>query len=212
MTSNSRRWNVLFGLDLLKRDRLDADQRAYTRSGDFRDKPGGRLAGWSTAVANWLSNPRAPQPFANCPDGSQLRPYSDFGSTCPARPAPSTPSRSRPAARRRAPAGVVERDLRFTTASKPSRCAVQPQQGRPDLQRAAHRGPWPACLHRPRHAYRRAGGAAGGHPNNPGSTPLPFEYTFFDLGPRLKDNTQVFYRALAGVRGSGERWDWKWRR
>ncbi len=48
-----------------------------------------------------------------------------------------------------------------------------------------------------------------GHPNNPGSTPLPFEYTFFDLGPRLKDNTQVFYRALAGVRGSGERWDWE---
>ncbi|KAG1388931.1 hypothetical protein G6F59_015749 [Rhizopus arrhizus] len=62
------------GLDLLKRDRLDADQRAYTRSGDFRDKPGGRLAGWSTAGGNWLSNPRAPQPFANCPDGSQLRP------------------------------------------------------------------------------------------------------------------------------------------
>ncbi|WP_204351406.1 hypothetical protein, partial [Providencia stuartii] len=76
-------WNVLFGLDLLKRDRLDADQRAYTRSGDFRDRPGGRLAGWSTAGGNWLSNPRAPQPFSSCPDGSQLRPYSDFGSTLP---------------------------------------------------------------------------------------------------------------------------------
>jgi iron complex outermembrane receptor protein len=70
-------WNVLFGLDLLKRDRLDADQRAYTRSGDFRDKPGGRLAGWSTPVATGCPTRAA------APDGSQLRPYSDFGSTLP---------------------------------------------------------------------------------------------------------------------------------
>ncbi len=47
-----------------------------------------------------------------------------------------------------------------------------------------------------------------GHPNNPGTAPLPFTATLFDLGPRLKQDKVTFYRALAGVKGTLAGWDW----
>ncbi|NDI86372.1 TonB-dependent receptor [Undibacterium crateris] len=47
-----------------------------------------------------------------------------------------------------------------------------------------------------------------GHPNNPGSTPLAFSATLFDLGPRLKTDRVTFYRALAGIKGYTSGWDW----
>lgn len=46
-----------------------------------------------------------------------------------------------------------------------------------------------------------------GHPNNPGSTPLPFNATLFDLGPRMKQDKVDFFRVLAGVRGTVRGWD-----
>lgn len=205
-------WNVLFGLDLLKRERLDADERAFTRSGDFRDKPGGRLAGWSTAGGNWLLNPRQPTPFSPCPDGSVLRPYSDFGSTLPgnacafnAQPYKTLqPGAERIQASLSATFRLGERTELFADLLYSHNQADQifsaPLTVGPGLR-----------------AYNPATGTLVdipvalpvGHPNNPNGVPLPFEYTFFDLGPRLKDNTQVFYRALAGLRGQTERWDWE---
>lgn len=205
-------WNVLFGLDLLKRERLDADERAFTRSGDFRDKPGGRLAGWSTAGGNWLLNPRQPTPFSPCPDGSVLRPYSDFGSTLPgnacafnAQPYKTLqPGAERIQASLSATFRLGERTELFADLLYSHNQADQifsaPLTVGPGLR-----------------AYNPATGTLVdipvalpvGHPNNPNGVPLPFEYTFFDLGPRLKDNTQVFYRALAGLRGQSERWDWE---
>jgi iron complex outermembrane receptor protein len=47
-----------------------------------------------------------------------------------------------------------------------------------------------------------------GNPSNPGSTPLPFTATLFDLGPRMKTDRVTFYRALAGVKGYSSGWDW----
>ncbi|WP_258000878.1 hypothetical protein [Janthinobacterium sp. ROICE36] len=47
-----------------------------------------------------------------------------------------------------------------------------------------------------------------GHPNNPGTTPLPFTATLFDLGPRLKQDRVTFYRALASAKGTWAGWDW----
>lgn len=205
-------WNVLFGLDLLKRERLDADERAFTRSGDFRDKPGGRLAGWSTAGGNWLLNPRQPTPFSPCPDGSVLRPYSDFGSSLPgnacafnAQPYKTLrPGAERIQASLSATFRLGERTELFADLLYSHNQADQifsaPLTVGPGLR-----------------AYNPATGTLVdipvalpvGHPNNPNGVPLPFEYTFFDLGPRLKDNTQVFYRALAGLRGQSERWDWE---
>jgi iron complex outermembrane receptor protein len=205
-------WNVLFGLDLLKRERLDADERAFTRSGDFRDKPGGRLAGWSTAGGNWLLDPRRPTPFSPCPDGSVLRPYSDFGSTLPgnacafnAQPYKTLqPGAERIQASLSATFRLGERTELFADLLYSHNQADQifsaPLTVGPGLR-----------------AYNPATGTLVdipvalpvGHPDNPNGVPLPFEYTFFDLGPRLKDNTQVFYRALAGLRGQTERWDWE---
>ena len=46
-----------------------------------------------------------------------------------------------------------------------------------------------------------------GHPDNPTNAALPFEYTLFDLGPRLKENKQIFSRVLAGLRYQGDEWD-----
>ncbi|NRR33462.1 TonB-dependent receptor [Oxalobacteraceae bacterium] len=47
-----------------------------------------------------------------------------------------------------------------------------------------------------------------GHPNNPGTTPLPFNATLFDLGPRLKADKVDFYRVLSGVKGTLGGWDY----
>ena len=47
-----------------------------------------------------------------------------------------------------------------------------------------------------------------GHPNNPGNTPLPFNATLFDLGPRMKQDKVDFYRVLTGVKGEWQGWDY----
>lgn len=205
-------WNVLFGLDLLDRGRLDADERAYTRDGDFRDKPGGLLAGWSTAGGNWLLDPRQPTPFDPCPAGSELRPYRDFNSTLPGNACAfnAQPYKTlQPGAERiQASLSATWRlndhlelfgDLLYSH-NKADQIFSAPLTVGPGLR-----------------AYNPATGTLVnipvalpvGHPNNPSNAPLPFEYTFFDLGPRMKKNTQMFYRGLAGLRGQAGRWDWE---
>lgn len=47
-----------------------------------------------------------------------------------------------------------------------------------------------------------------GHPNNPGATPLPFNATLFDLGPRMKQGRVEFFRALTGVKGYAGGWEY----
>lgn len=47
-----------------------------------------------------------------------------------------------------------------------------------------------------------------GNPSNPGTTPLAFTSTLFDLGPRMKTDRVTFYRALAGIKGYYAGWDW----
>jgi len=205
-------WNVLFGLDVLKRDRLDADERAFTRSGDFRDKPGGRLAGWNTAGGNWLSDPRAPQPFDTCPDGSQLRPYSDFGSTLPGQACAfnAQPYRTLQPGAERLQASLSA-TYRFNDSVEAFADILYAHNKADQIFSA------PLTVGPGLRAYDATSGTLVdipavlpvGNPYNPGTTPLPFETSLFALGPRLKDNTQVFYRALAGVRGTTERWDWE---
>jgi len=208
----SQGWNVLFGLDVLRRGRLDADERAFTRSGDFRDRAGGRLAGWNSAGGNWLLDPKNPTPFAPCPQGSVLRPYSDFGSSLPGeacafnaqpyktlQPGAERYQASLSATLRLGESAELFGDLLYSH-NQADQIFSAPLVVGPGLR-----------------AYDPATGTLVtipvalpvGHPDNPYDVPLPFEYSFADIGPRLKDNTQVFYRALAGVRGQGERWDWE---
>lgn len=47
-----------------------------------------------------------------------------------------------------------------------------------------------------------------GHPNNPGTTPLDFTATLFDLGKRLKTDEVIQHRILSGIKGSALGWDW----
>ncbi|HEX8606863.1 MAG TPA: TonB-dependent receptor [Pseudoduganella sp.] len=47
-----------------------------------------------------------------------------------------------------------------------------------------------------------------GHPNNPGTTPLPVNATLFDLGARMKQDSVDFYRVLAGVKGTAAGWEY----
>jgi iron complex outermembrane recepter protein len=47
-----------------------------------------------------------------------------------------------------------------------------------------------------------------GHPNNPGTTPLDFTATLFDLGKRLKTDEVTLHRILSGVKGTAFGWDW----
>ncbi len=46
-----------------------------------------------------------------------------------------------------------------------------------------------------------------GHPDNPTGKALPFEYTLFDVGPRLKSNNQIFNRLLTTLKYQGDDWD-----
>lgn len=204
-------WNVLFGLDVLLRSRLDGSERRYTRDGDFRDRPGGRLA-WTTNAGAWLNNPSRPTPFDPCPEGTELRPYSDFGSTVPGDTCAFNPrdySTLQPSAKRyQASLSATIKlgdnaeafgDLLYSDnytdqifsaplAVGPGLRAWNPETGTlVDV---------PSVL-------------PVGHPNNPTNAPLPFQYNFFDIGPRLKWNKQVFYRALGGVRGQAGDWDWE---
>src|SRR5690606_24979347 len=47
------------------------------------------------------------------------------------------------------------------------------------------------------------------NPYNPYGVDTQIEYTFFDLGQSVKTNRSDAYRALAGVRGRLDRWDWE---
>ncbi|WP_374580436.1 TonB-dependent receptor plug domain-containing protein [Pseudoduganella sp.] len=47
-----------------------------------------------------------------------------------------------------------------------------------------------------------------GHPNNSTNAPQPFTATLFDLGARQKQDKVDFYRALTGVKGSWNGWDY----
>jgi iron complex outermembrane receptor protein len=205
-------YNLLFTLDWLHRDRLDHDERDFTRSGDFRDRPGGRLAGWSTQGGNWLADPRNPVPFANCPGPSVLRPYSDFGSSLPGSACAfnSQPFRTlQPSAERYQ--ASLSGTLRLTDNVEAFADALYS-----DNRAGQIFGP-PLTVGPGLRAYNPATGTLVdipvvlpvGHPNNPGTAPLPFEYTFFDLGARLKNNRQNFYRVLAGVRGKAGDWDFE---
>jgi iron complex outermembrane receptor protein len=172
---------VLFGLDLLKRDRLDADQQPT---------PAAAISATSLAVARLVHAPVATgcptrahrKPFANCPTGSQLR-LQRFRQH-PARPGLRLQREAvqRPAARRER-----LRSLSATYRLQRQRRAfadVLYSHNKADQIFSA-----PLTVGPGLRAYNPATGTLidvpavlpVGHPNNPGSTPLPFEYTFFDL-------------------------------
>ncbi|QQP96149.1 TonB-dependent receptor [Lysobacter enzymogenes] len=204
-------YSLRFSLDVFQRGQLNADERDLTKSGDYRNQPGGRLAGWSTQGVAYLTNPRAPVAFA-CQPGTQSRPYSDFGSPLPGNACAfnTQPFRTLIPDVERYQA-LVAGDVRFSDTV----------QGFGEiLYSTSHNGAYfsaPMTVGAGLRAYDRSTGRLVdipavlpvGHPNNPNAAPTPFEYSFLDLGARYKINKSQFYRTLFGLRGQGQVWDWE---
>ncbi len=205
-------YSLRLSLDVFKRGQLNADERGLTRDGDYRDQPGGRLAGWSTQGGAFLSNPRAPQAFPHCQPGTVSRPYSDFGSPLP----------GNACAFNTQPFRTLIPDVERYQASIAGDVWFNDKvQGFAEiLYSTSHNGTYfsaPMSVGAGLRAYDRSTGGLVdipavlpvGHPNNPNAVPTPFEYSFLDLGARYKINKSQFSRVLAGVRGRGEVWDWE---
>lgn len=205
-------FNITLSYDFFDRSELTADERDFTRSGDFRHLPGGRLAGWSSQGGNYLTNPTRPQAFEQCPAGSELRPRSDFtpgavGEVCAFNGQPDNTLQ---------PAVQRHQFFAYGTAQ------ISPDlQGYAELIYANNKsshifGP-ALTVGAGLRAYEQSTGSLVeipvalpvGHPDNPTDQAVPFEYTFFDIGPRYKSNKQVFHRVLAGLKYRGADWDWE---
>lgn len=205
-------FNLRVGLDVLDRSRLDADERELTRDGDYRHLPGGRLAGWSTAGGSWLTNAREPQRFETCPGPSEARPYADFGSATPGEACAFNTQQWRtlmPSAKRA--------QLSLAADIKLSDRATAFGQVLYSQSRNWQYFGGPLTVSPGLRAYNADTGRLtdipsvlpADHADNPFGVDTPFEYTFFDIGARPKWTDSDFVRALAGVRGQGEVWDWE---
>ncbi|RUO34818.1 TonB-dependent receptor plug domain-containing protein [Aliidiomarina soli] len=203
-------FNVTLSIDLLERDELNAGERKITRSGDFRHQPGGRLAGWLTQGGNYLDDPQNPRPFEQCPGESELRDWTDFtpgrdGQVCAFNGQPYNTLQPE----------VSRRQLSLQSTYQVSRQVEAFAEALYSYNESSHTFGAPLSIGPGLRAYDQDSGTLVnipvvfpvGHPNNPGDEPLPFEYTFFDVGERLKSNTQIFNRFLVGARYRGDVWD-----
>ena len=208
-------FNVLVSLEAYTRERLDQDERDLTKSGIYSG-PGGRWNGWSAKGARFLIN-GASAPFVdaqgNCPQGMVLTASAPIdglaGDTCAINLAPYTtliPSTDRyqayvHATARVAPGVEAFGELLYSHIEGTSIFGSSPyftlEAGRFALNAQTGLAEPVSNL------------LAASNPYNPYGTAVPIEYTFFDLGQSLKTNTSQAYRALGGLRGTGERFDWE---
>lgn len=204
-------YNVTASLDYFDRERLDASDRKLTRSGDFRHLPGGRLAGWSRAGGNYVADANNPVPFANCPEGSELRPLADFGSS----------SAAEVCAFNSQPYNTLQPEITRRQFSLQGTYQVTDKlQSTAEFlysyNDSAQIFSAPLTVSAGLKAYDQSTGGLVdipvvfpvGHPNNPTAAPLPFEYSFFEIGPRLKENNQIFKRVSTALHYEGDNWDW----
>ena len=210
------RWNVLVSVEGYTRDRLDQDERDLTRSGIYTGTPGGRWNGWSAKGARFLVGGRS-APFldaaGNCPTGMVLTASAPIdglaGDTCAINLAPHTtliPSTDRYQ-------GYVSGVARVTDNVEVFGEALYSY-----VKGASIFGSSPYfTLEGGRFALNATTGLAepvsnllpASNPYNPYGVATPIEYTLFDLGQSLKTNISKSYRALGGVRGKTERFDWE---
>lgn len=205
-------YNITVSLDVLERDELKADDRRLTRSGDYRHEAGGRLAGWQSSGGNYLDDPQNPRAFEQCPIGSSELPWSDF---TPGRDGSICAFNAQPFNTLQPEVSRKQFSAQLTYALSPSYEAFA--ETLYSYNESSHVFGAPLTVGPGLRAYEQSTGTLVdipvelpvGHPNNPTGSALPFEYTFFDIGERLKSNTQIFNRVLGGVRHQGEQWDWQ---
>ena len=200
-------WNIVFSLDALKRDKLQQSDVSWMRDSDFRGNANGTL-GW--VPTNYYGTD--PTRFLGGVQGPlQVKPYGDI-----------TPGKTgnvlayNPAEFRTLIPGVE----RLHTSLRGTLKLNETTEAYADLlygySKAEQTFSAPLTVGSGLRAWNNAHQALDtinvvlpvGHPNNPGNTPLPFNATLFDLGPRMKQDKVDFYRALTGVKGEWKGWDY----
>ncbi|HEY6642801.1 TonB-dependent receptor [Povalibacter sp.] len=209
-------WNVLASFEAYKRDRLDQDERALTRSGIYSDQPGGTWNGWSPKGARFLIN-GASVPMlddnGNCPAGMVLTASAPIdgraGDTCAINLVPFTtliPSTERYQ-------GYLNGTVRLGENLEGFGEVIYSR-----IRGSAIFGSSPYfTLESGRFALNADTGLAegvpailpAGNPYNPYGRDVSLEYTFFDLGQTVKTNRSEAYRVLGGLRGQLSDWDWE---
>lgn len=209
-------FNMLVSLEGYTRERLDQNERDLTASGIYTDLPGGRWNGWSAKGARFLVDGRS-VPFLNptgqCPEGMVLTSSTPIdglqGDTCAINLAEHTtliPSTDRYQ-------GYVYGTARLTPNIEAFGEVLYSY-----VEGASLFGSSPFfTLEGGRFALNATTGLAepvsnllpATNPYNPYGVATPIEYTFFDLGRTLKTNKSTSYRALAGLRGTNEHFDWE---
>ncbi|WNO60211.1 TonB-dependent receptor [Rheinheimera sp. MMS21-TC3] len=204
-------YNITASVDYFHRERLDANERKLTRSGDFRHLPGGKLSGWSSQGGNYLAAANNPQAFENCPTGSELRAGSDFNAgysndVCAFNTQEYTTLQPEITRRQFSLLGTYQLTEKLQSRAEFLYSYNDASQifGTPLTVGAGLR------------AYDQTSGGLVdipvrfpvGHPNNPTAEALPFEVTLFELGPRLKDSNQIFKRVIGSFNYEGDNWDW----
>ncbi len=209
-------WNILFSAEAYERERLDQDQRDLTDSGIYTGRPGGRWNGWSAKGARFLVN-GASVPLldaqGDCPEGMRLTASAPIdglpGNTCAINLAPYTtliPSTDRYQTYLHGTVRLSDNVEAF------GEVIYSYIKGRSIFGSSPY-----FTLEAGRFALNANTGLAepvsnvlpANNPYNPYGVGAQIEYTFFDLGQSLKTNISKAYRALAGVRGKNERFDWE---
>ncbi|WUR13784.1 TonB-dependent receptor [[Empedobacter] haloabium] len=200
-------YSVVFSVDAQQRDTLNQTDVAWMRGSDFRGNPSGTLAWTPTNYIN--GNPT--QLLGGVQGPLQLQPYGAI-----------TPGKSgqvlafNPAEYRTLIPGIkrVHAALRGTVKLNDHHEAYA------DLlyghSRADQTFGAPLTVGSGLRAWNNAKQQLDnipvvlpvGHPNNPGTTPLPINATLFDLGARMKQDKVDFFRVLAGAKGSVAGWDY----
>lgn len=200
-------WSVVFSVDAKQRDKLQQTDVGWMRDSDFRQYPGGTLAWTPTNYINGKPN----QFLGGVQGPLQRQPYGEI-----------TPGRSgevlayNPAPYRTLIPGIQRAHASLQGTLKLS----DSQEAYADLlyghSRADQTFGAPLTVGSGLRAWNNARQQLDtipvvlpvGHPDNPGTTPLPFNATLFDLGARTKQDRVDFYRVLAGVRGHASGWDY----
>ncbi|GGB94309.1 TonB-dependent receptor plug domain-containing protein [Pseudoduganella buxea] len=200
-------YSVVLSVDAQQRDTLQQTDVAWLKDSDFRGNPSGTL-GWTPT--NYV-NGNPTQLLGGLQGPLQLQPYSAITPGKSGQVLAFNPSRYRtliPSIKR------VHASLRGTVKIDDDNEAyadVLYGHSRADQTFGA-----PLTVGSGLRAWNNARQQLDtinvvlpvGHPNNPGTTPLPINATLFDLGARMKQDKVDFFRVLAGAKGTVAGWDY----
>ncbi|KUM01665.1 TonB-dependent receptor [Chromobacterium sp. F49] len=200
-------YNVWFSFDAQKRDRLDQTDVSWLKDNDFRNQQGGSLVRNVTNYYNGAPTQRFPNAAGPLQD-------IDYGAVNPGKS--GRVWAYNPALYTTLMPGIE----RYHAALRGSyRLNAGAEAYAEFLYGASHSnqifGP-PLTISSSLRAWNSATQSLVpisnvlpvGNPGNPNATPTPINATLFDLGQRNKTDSVSFRRLLAGVKGSGDAWDW----